>query len=52
MPFGVYAKSSSDSFTSGGSTARPIRRHSATAIAMRSGVPISAESTAVMYSVV
>ena len=52
MPRGVIVKSSSDSLTSGGSTSRRMRRHSATAMATRSGVPISAESTAAMYSVV
>jgi len=43
-------KSNRETFTSGGITGIPIRRHSAIAIATRSELPMSDESTAVMYS--
>ncbi len=43
-------KSNRDTFTSGGMTGMPMRRHSAIAIATRSELPMSDESTAVMYS--
>jgi hypothetical protein len=39
-----------DSFTSGGRTEIPMRRHSSTSNATRSRLPLSAHSTAVMYS--
>ena len=46
----LTTKSNRDTFTSGGITGIPIRRHSAIAIATRSELPMSDDSTAVMYS--